>query len=515
MDLSPRAVIAGRYRVDTRVGAGGMGEVWAGEAISVGVRVAIKTLLPAAALNHEVIARFKREAVLLGRIRSDHVARVVDFVTDDVYGLVLVMELVEGDPLSRILQDKPMTVEETIDLGVGIASALLDLHRIKIIHRDLKPGNIIMAPLPGGKRRAVVVDFGVSRVMTDKDGDEDEELTGITRADMAVGTIEYMAPEQILNSRNVTPGSDIYAAGAILFRACAGRHVYGNVTSDAELAQKKLTTESPPLPLTRTDKIAQGLAKVTGKMLKRRPSERYKSAEEVLADLLPLRDLANAAASEIDAPTIDAAAGLKMPATLTVPMPASQVAGAAAAVAANGRAALVAAAAPPPAASDSSVSVTAPPLAKTAAPRRGIPPIVTLGLVAAALAGGVLLGPRLMAPSAAIVEPTPAAGLVPLPTATASPPTPVVLEPVPSASASAAAAPALSASASASSAGSAAAAPSPSVTASASASAAPGEAAVAPVKPAPPIRVPGPLPARAPALVAPAPTAPKATPDGI
>src|SRR6185312_15938555 len=126
------------------------------------------------------------------------------------------------------------------------------------------------------------IDFGVSRMMSDKSADEDEELTGITRADMAVGTIEYMAPEQILNSRNVTPGSDIYAAGAILFRAVAGRHVYGNVQSDAELAQKKLTTESPPLPLTRTDKVAQGLAKVAGKMLKRRPSERYKSAEEVL-----------------------------------------------------------------------------------------------------------------------------------------------------------------------------------------------------------------------------------------
>ena len=491
MDLSPRAVIAGRYRVDTKVGAGGMGEVWAGEAISVGVRVAIKTLLPAAALNQEAIARFKREAVLLGRIRSDHVARVVDFVTDDVYGLVLVMELVEGDPLSRILQEKPMTVEETIDLGVGIASALLDLHRIKIIHRDLKPGNIIMAPLPNGKKRAVVVDFGVSRVMNDKDGDADEELTGITRADMAVGTIEYMAPEQILNSRNVTPGSDIYAAGAILFRACAGRHVYGNMTSDAELAQKKLTTESPPLPLTRTDTLAQGLAKVTGKMLKRRPSERYKSAEEVLADLLPLRELANAAAAELDAPTIDATAGLRMPVAMTAPMPASLAAGSAAAAAAP----------PPPTATDSSVSVTAPhPLARTVPQRRGIPPIVTLGLVAAALAGGVFLGPRLMAPPPpATVEP-PAAGVLPPPptAATAAPLAAVVLEPAPAALPSAA--PSVTASAA------------PSVTASASASAATAE----PTKPVAPVRVPGPLLPKAPPPAAPTPPAPqKAAPDGI
>ncbi len=94
MDLSPRAVIAGRYRVEAKVGAGGMGEVWVGELIGTGARVAIKTLLPAAALNHEVVARFKREAYLLGRIQSAHIARVVDFVPDEAYGMVLIMEFI-------------------------------------------------------------------------------------------------------------------------------------------------------------------------------------------------------------------------------------------------------------------------------------------------------------------------------------------------------------------------------------------------------------------------------------
>src|SRR4029079_1250624 len=92
MDLGPGAVIAGRYRVDKRVGAGGMGEVWSGEHVAIGVKVAIKTLLPAAKVSHEVVARFKREAYLLGRIRSDYVARVLDFVSDDEFGLVIVME---------------------------------------------------------------------------------------------------------------------------------------------------------------------------------------------------------------------------------------------------------------------------------------------------------------------------------------------------------------------------------------------------------------------------------------
>ena len=499
MDLSPGAVIAGRYRVDTKVGAGGMGEVWAGEHIGIGVRVAIKTLLPAAALNNEVVARFRREALLLGKIRSDHVARVVDFVQDDAYGLVLVMEFIEGDPLSRILQEKTLDVDETIELGVGIASALKDLHKSNIIHRDLKPGNIIMAPLPDGRRRAVVVDFGVSRLMSDKSKDEDEELTGITRADMAVGTIEYMAPEQILNSRNVTPGSDIYAAGAILFRGAAGRHIFGSVASDAQLAQQKLTTESPPLPLQRTDKAAEGLARVVAKMLKRRPSERYKSADDVLADLFPVRDLARGAVAELENTTIDGAVGLAA---------AQSVAAAQARAAADQP---VAAPASTPSGADSSVSVSAThnPSRNDAPPRRGIPAVVTFGLVAAALGGGIFLGPQLMAPRAA---PTMAAA-----PPVATQPSPTAAEVVTTVAPVATVVPSTAAAASAS------AAPSTSASAGSSAYAAPAISATSAASTAPsaarPAVVPGPLPRPAPPplprTVSPVVPPPPATPTKV
>ena len=424
MDLSPRAVIAGRYRVDTKVGAGGMGEVWLGEHIAVGVRVAVKTLLPAAAMNHEVVARFKREAYILGKIRSDHVARVVDFVADDLYGLVLVMEFVEGDPLSRMLLERTLTVEEGVELAFGLASALKDLHGASIIHRDLKPGNVMMQPLPEGRRRAVVVDFGVSRLMSDKSKDEDEEITGITRADMAVGTIEYMAPEQILNSRNVTPGSDIYAAGAMLFRACGGRHVFGNITSDTELAQKKLTTEAPALPLQRMDKLAEGFSKLVARMVKRRPSERYKTADEVLQDLLPLRALARDG-SDLDSTTVGRAAPyVSQPQAAPVPAqaPAPPVAAYTQPMPPSGRIGgdPNTPSAPQPAptpVADSSGSVSALQAATRPAPaasRRGVPVVVTFALVGAALGGGMALGPRLLgvmglAPTSAAVAPSSAA----------------------------------------------------------------------------------------------------------
>jgi serine/threonine-protein kinase len=305
MQLTPGAIIAGRYRVEQKVGAGGMGEVWAGHHRAVGTRVAIKTLLSAAALNHEVVARFKREAYILGQIRSDHVARVVDFIEDKDYGLVLVMEFVDGDSLAQTLTTRRFTVEETIELGVDMARALIDLHHANIIHRDLKPGNIILQRIHGKRRRrAVLVDFGVSR-LNSRDVEPDDELTGITKADMAVGTIEYMAPEQILDSRSVTGASDIYATGAILYRVVAGQHVFSGPTSDSSLAQKKLTIEAPPLSLNRDDNLAKGLCMVVTRALKRRLSERYKTAEQLLDDLLPLRDLARVNQLDVDSATVE------------------------------------------------------------------------------------------------------------------------------------------------------------------------------------------------------------------
>ncbi|MEZ4300675.1 MAG: protein kinase [Polyangiaceae bacterium] len=300
-ELHPGAVIAGRYRVDARVGAGGMGAVWSGEHLAVGVKVALKQLLVSAAENHEVVARFKREAVFLGKIRSDHVARVLDFVTDETYGLVLVMEFIEGDPLSKILGARTLSVEETVDLGADIAAALVDLHRHHIVHRDLKPGNIIWQALVNGSHRAIIVDFGVSRILS-QGVEEDEEMTGITRADMALGTIEYMAPEQILNSRDVTPASDIYALGAILFRAHVGRHVFGDLY-DADLAKKKIWTDPPPIQTGRTDKLSRGLEAVVNRALTRSPKKRYAQSDEVLAELNMLRDLMKAAAFDIDTMT--------------------------------------------------------------------------------------------------------------------------------------------------------------------------------------------------------------------
>jgi serine/threonine-protein kinase len=285
VDVRPGAVIGGKYRVERRLGAGGVGEVWAGEDPN-GVKVAIKTLLPAASAHRELVTRFKREADFLSRIRSRYVAKVVDFLSDDAYGLVLVLEFIDGEPMNELLKRKTLTVEEAIDIAWDVLGGIADLHREQIIHRDLKPGNVILRKLASGRSNAVIVDFGMSRLTgVDQDGDE---ITALTRVDIAVGTLEYMAPEQILDSSGVTGAADIYALGAMMYRAVAGHHIFGEL-NDAVLARHKLINDAPLMPMTRTDPVARGFQAMVMRMLKRAPKDRYQRAEDVLEHLAVLR----------------------------------------------------------------------------------------------------------------------------------------------------------------------------------------------------------------------------------
>lgn len=303
MELYPGAVVAGRYRFDRKIGSGGMGEVWAGEHVGIGKRVALKTLLPGAAFDRQLVARFRREAQLLGRLRSERVARVVDFVEDRQVGLLLVMDLIEGEPLGEVLLSRRMGVEEAVDLGVDLASALCDLHLARVVHRDLKPDNVILEPLAGGRRRAVIVDLGVGRLDADLGGED--AVTSITMVDMAVGTLPYMAPEQLLSSSTATASADVYALGAILYRAVSGEQVFGDA-DDAVAARRKLSGEAPPLPIGRVDRVARGFTAVVAKALRRKPEDRFESAEQILRELAMLQDLYRATSIDLEGTTEEA-----------------------------------------------------------------------------------------------------------------------------------------------------------------------------------------------------------------
>ena len=265
-----------------------MGEVWAGERLSDGREVALKVLLADMANTGEVIARFRREAQVLARVRSKYVAQVLDFLTDDDFGFVLVMDLIPGDSLHAVLSyDKKLTIETTLDIVSDVLRGLRDLHNANIVHRDLKPGNIVLRPRPGLRPRATLIDFGVSRIISDP---EEEEITAITRGDRVLGTLEYMAPEQILGSRTVTGTADLYAVGAMMYRAIAGHHAFRDLT-EGHLAVAKLNEDAPPLATGRDDEISDRLRVMVSRLLSRRLRDRFKTAEEALAEVEAVRAL--------------------------------------------------------------------------------------------------------------------------------------------------------------------------------------------------------------------------------
>ncbi|HQP37427.1 MAG TPA: serine/threonine-protein kinase [Polyangiaceae bacterium] len=288
MGIDPGTIIGGKYSVSQRLGVGGMGEVWAGASLHDGSPVAVKIMLPAASLTREVWARFKREALVLGRIQSEYVARVLDFLSDREHGLALVMELIPGQPFSAILAvEGRISVEAMTLIAIDVTRGLADLHEAQIVHRDMKPGNIVLNPRPGERDRAMIIDFGVSRILS---APGEEEVTAITRDDRVLGTLEYMAPEQVLGSRSVTPVADLYAMGAMMYRAVAGRHVFGDLV-EGKLVAAKLNQDAPALDTGRKDPAALRFAAMVNKLLSRRPKERFQTAEDLLLELETIEEL--------------------------------------------------------------------------------------------------------------------------------------------------------------------------------------------------------------------------------
>jgi serine/threonine-protein kinase len=287
--LASGRLLGGRYRLLHKVGAGGMGEVWAAEHVGLHVRVAVKVLLPKALAVAEIVARFEREAILLGRLHSEYAPRALDFFADPTFGPVLVTELVDGESLADVIKT-PMSLESAVELGIAVATAIGDIHRASVVHRDIKPSNVLLCRCPDGSRRAVILDLGVSRLVSeDLDG---PEMADITTGDVVVGTIEYMAPEQILRCGAVTAGADLYALGALLFRAVTGGHLFGPGLDKLDTVRAKLTTDAPPLKTGRGDALSRGFAQVLSRALQRNPSARYETAEQLRADLEALRPIA-------------------------------------------------------------------------------------------------------------------------------------------------------------------------------------------------------------------------------
>ncbi len=265
-------VLADRYHILKRIGEGGMGRVYLGEHVKMNRQCAIKVMSPVLVNDHESAARFAREASNAARIIHPSVAAVFDYGESE--GLVyLVMEYVDGEPLSRLLaREAPLSVERSLDLARQIADGLGAAHELGIVHRDLKPDNILISRTRVGREVAKVVDFGIAKAMQETAGE------ALTRTGLVIGTPEFMSPEQLLGDP-VDARSDLYALGCILHLMLTAAPIFEAPTRE-QMIKRRLSEEGPHLR-NLDPGLAESLDHVVARMLARAPSDRYGSAAEV------------------------------------------------------------------------------------------------------------------------------------------------------------------------------------------------------------------------------------------
>jgi eukaryotic-like serine/threonine-protein kinase len=281
-------VLAGKYRVEKVLGVGGMGVVVAATHLQLEERVALKFLVKEAVQSSDAVARFAREARAAVKIKSEHVARVIDVGTLETGAPYMVMEYLEGGDLSQVLQSRgPLGTEEAIEYVLQACEAIAHAHVLGIVHRDLKPANLFLIRRPDGTNAVKVLDFGISKVMPGKGSSSDNAMT---RTRTVMGSPLYMSPEQMTSTRDVDGRTDIWALGVILYELLAGQPPFSADTMP-QLCGLILSGPTPSIRVSKPN-ISPGLDAVLRRSLEKDPARRYPNIAEfagALAEFAPKR----------------------------------------------------------------------------------------------------------------------------------------------------------------------------------------------------------------------------------
>jgi serine/threonine-protein kinase len=267
-----------------------MGVVVAATHLQLHTRVALKFMLDAGLAQPALVERFGREARAAVRLRSDHVARVLDVGTLDTGSPYIVMEYLDGSDLGSELEARgAMAIEVAVDCVLQACDAVAEAHAIGIVHRDLKPRNLFLTARNDGRALVKVLDFGISKHKTGTD-------LSLTRTSEIMGSPSYMSPEQFRSAKLVDERSDIWALGAILYELLSGQVPF---VADSVTALTAMVLMDAPRPLASLrSNVPAPLARAIERCLAKDPQARFQSVAELALALQPFapedsRELAN------------------------------------------------------------------------------------------------------------------------------------------------------------------------------------------------------------------------------
>lgn len=270
--------LAGKYRIEEKLSAGGMGTVYRGTHVLMDKTVAVKVLRPSLAADEKIVARFSREARAASRISHPHALSVTDFGEAEGGVVFLVMEYLSGLTLKQIIrQEGPMALPRAVEILRQVGGALDAAHAEGVVHRDLKSDNIMLLS-SSGTDYAKVLDFGIAKIK-EAEGTYDP---GLTAPDLVIGTPQYMSPEQCSQSPDIDARSDIYSLGVILYEMLVG-HVPFTGGSPTAIMLKHLQHPAPSVLDERGD-IPEAVGRVVARALEKRPEDRYETAAALVED---------------------------------------------------------------------------------------------------------------------------------------------------------------------------------------------------------------------------------------